>query len=131
MDRKGERFVCLRRSSNTICRFFMVFLMSNRIAGWRGSMFLSARLIWRRGLNSYDSSCRTVHKEPTDFLEIAEKTEFYTSAELEHIVNEAAKRALQDRVPISKEDLLLAIKENPPRLNKDKLESTKKPIGFV
>jgi cell division protease FtsH len=66
-----------------------------------------------------------------DFLEVAEKGEFYTSAELEHIVNEAAMRALQNHRPIAQEDLVLASNENPPRLNKDKVEGMRKPIGFV
>jgi transitional endoplasmic reticulum ATPase len=66
-----------------------------------------------------------------DFPSLAEKTEYYTSAELEHLVDEAAKKAFQDRRPITTEDILSAIHENPPRLSEAAIEEHKKRIGFV
>ncbi|MBN2437723.1 MAG: ATP-binding protein [Deltaproteobacteria bacterium] len=65
-----------------------------------------------------------------DWLNIAEKTEFYTSAELEHVINEAAKRALEERRPITKDDLLASVNDNPPTLNGNRIERMKSPIGF-
>jgi transitional endoplasmic reticulum ATPase len=70
-------------------------------------------------------------QESIDWLEVAEKSELYTSAELEHVINEAAKRALQEIRPITKNDILLSINENPPNLNKGTIERMKFPIGFA
>ena len=66
-----------------------------------------------------------------DWPRLAEKTEFYTSAELEHLIDEAAKKAFQDRRPITTEDILSSIHENPPRLNKAAIEELKNRIGFL
>ena len=66
-----------------------------------------------------------------DWLELGEKTEFFTSAELGHAMNEAAKMALEERRPITFEDISGAVSENPPNLNKDRIEKMKSPIGFI
>lgn len=66
-----------------------------------------------------------------NLVEVAEKTDFYTSAELEHLVDEAAKKALQDRRPITTGDIFSSINENPPRLNKESTEESKRRIGFI
>ncbi len=66
-----------------------------------------------------------------NWVEIAEEAEFYTSAELEYIVEEAAKIALQRNRQIVGNDFSLAIKSNPPSLNENKIDSMKQPIGFI
>ena len=53
-------------------------------------------------------------QEKMDWLEIAEKCEFCTSAEIENIVNVAARIALQEVRPIRSDDLSKAMSENPP-----------------
>jgi transitional endoplasmic reticulum ATPase len=63
--------------------------------------------------------------------ELAEKTDFYTSAEIEHLIDEAAKYAFQERRPIIQQDIHSVMGANPPRLNKEKIEEMKKPIGFL
>jgi SpoVK/Ycf46/Vps4 family AAA+-type ATPase len=66
-----------------------------------------------------------------DWPGLAEKTDYYTSAELEHVIDEAAKKAFQDGRPMMTEDIISAIRENPPRLNEAAIEEHKKRIGFV
>jgi SpoVK/Ycf46/Vps4 family AAA+-type ATPase len=66
-----------------------------------------------------------------DFPGLAEKTEYYTSAELEHLVDEAAKKAFQDGRLITTEDIQSAIGENSPRLNGAAIEEHKRRIGFL
>lgn len=66
-----------------------------------------------------------------DWLELAEQCEFYTSAEIENMVNEAARFAVEGRRAIQQEDLLQAMKDNPPGLSKGKIENMKARIGFV
>jgi transitional endoplasmic reticulum ATPase len=66
-----------------------------------------------------------------DFRGLAEKTEYYISAELEHLVDEAAKKAFTDGRPITTDDIQSAIDENPPRLNESAIEEHKKRIGFL
>jgi transitional endoplasmic reticulum ATPase len=66
-----------------------------------------------------------------DWPGLAEKTEYYTSAELELLIDEAAKKAFQDLRPIKTEDILSAIQENPPRLNEAAIEEHKRRIGFL
>ena len=66
-----------------------------------------------------------------DWPGLGEKTDYYTSAELEHLIDEAAKKAFQDGRPITTEDILSAIPENPPRLNESSIEEHKRRIGFV
>lgn len=70
-------------------------------------------------------------QEKMDWLELAEKCEFYTSAEIENIVDEAARLALQDRRPIQSTDVLQAITKNPPALSSIEVEKMKSRIGFV
>ena len=62
---------------------------------------------------------------------LSEKTDYYTSAELEHLIDEAAKKAFQDGRPMTTEDIISAIRENPPRLNETTIEEHKKRIGFL
>jgi ATP-dependent 26S proteasome regulatory subunit len=49
-----------------------------------------------------------------DWLVLAKKCESFTSAELEHVINEAARSALSDRRPISEKDIIAALDSNPP-----------------
>jgi len=51
-----------------------------------------------------------------DWVLLAESCPLYTSAELEHVVNEAARMALSDRRLIAEEDLLRALEDNPASL---------------
>jgi len=66
--------------------------------------------------------------KPSD---LGEKTESYTIAELELVIEEGAKKAFQDLRPITTEDIFSAIQENPPRLNEAAIEEHKKRIGFL
>jgi transitional endoplasmic reticulum ATPase len=66
-----------------------------------------------------------------NWLDLGEKTESYTIAELELVVEEGAKKAFQDLRPITTEDILSAIRENPPRLNEAAIEEHKRRIGFL
>jgi transitional endoplasmic reticulum ATPase len=66
-----------------------------------------------------------------DFPSLAEKTDYYTSAELEHLIDEAAKKAFQDGRLITTEDIQSAISENSPRLNGAAIEEYKRRIGFL
>lgn len=61
-----------------------------------------------------------------NWIKIAEECPLYTISELEHVVNEAARMALEDRRPITEEDILKALNENPPTLNADKIEAMRK-----
>jgi SpoVK/Ycf46/Vps4 family AAA+-type ATPase len=70
-------------------------------------------------------------QEEIEWVAVAKKCEFYTSAEIENIVNEAARIALQDRRPIRDTDLFQAISENPPTLSYEKIEKMRSRIGFV
>jgi len=70
-------------------------------------------------------------QEEIDWPGLAEKTEYYTSAELEHLIDEAAKKAFQDGRPITIDDIQSAIHENPARLNAEKVKGMKKRIGFL
>ena len=63
--------------------------------------------------------------------DLGEKSEYYTIAELELVIEEAAKKAFQDRRPITTEDILATIHEIPPRLNSDKITAIKQRIGFL
>lgn len=73
-----------------------------------------------------------------NWIKIAEACSLYTTSELEHTVNEAARMALEDRRPITEEDIIKALNENPPTLNADKIEAmlkimyqtSPKKIGF-
>jgi len=56
-------------------------------------------------------------QESIDWLQMAEECNLYTIAELEQIVNEAARLALEDRRPISEVDIRKAINDNPRSLN--------------
>jgi len=60
-----------------------------------------------------------------NWLKVAEACLFYTTSELKNVVNEAARMALEGRRPITEEDILKALSENPPSLKADKTK-----IGF-
>jgi SpoVK/Ycf46/Vps4 family AAA+-type ATPase len=66
-----------------------------------------------------------------DFLDLGEKTESYTIAELEHLIDEVARKAFQDHRPITPADIVSAIGENPPRWSKAAIEEHKNRIGFM
>lgn len=51
-----------------------------------------------------------------NWIGLAEQCECYTSAELEHVVNEAARIALSDRRLITDADILTAMADNPASL---------------
>ncbi|MCG3167245.1 MAG: ATP-dependent zinc metalloprotease FtsH [Bacteroidia bacterium] len=57
-----------------------------------------------------------------DFIQLAEQTECYTFAELELIVNEAAREALGNRKPISTETILKSVLKNKPAHNPQLIE---------
>jgi transitional endoplasmic reticulum ATPase len=70
-------------------------------------------------------------QEKMAWLDLSELCEFYTSAEIENVVNEAARIAAEDQRFIRQEDLARAMKDNPPALSKAKIENMKARIGFV
>jgi len=70
-------------------------------------------------------------QENINWIKIAEASPYYTIAELEHLVNESARMALDDRRFITEEDILKAIKDNPPLLDSNKIKKMKATIGFV
>lgn len=70
-------------------------------------------------------------QEELSFPDLAEKSEHYTIAELELVIEEAAKKAFQDRQPITTEDILAAMHGIPPRLNSKQIEALRKRIGFL
>ena len=65
------------------------------------------------------------------WLDLAEKCEFYTSAEIGNVVNEAARIAVEKRRHIQQDDLFQAMKDNPPALSEAKIDDMKARIGFV
>jgi transitional endoplasmic reticulum ATPase len=71
-------------------------------------------------------------QENINWPDLGEKTEYYTIAELELVIEEAAKKAFEDRRPIATKDILSAINAIPPRINKQQIEDMKKKrIGFL
>jgi hypothetical protein len=52
-------------------------------------------------------------QDDADRLPVAEPTQGYSFAELEHVVNEAARQALQERGPITNGHLFAAVNRNP------------------
>jgi len=70
-------------------------------------------------------------QDEMDWLDLAEHCEFYTSAEIGNLVNEAARIAVEEQRPIRQEDLLQAMKDNPPTLSRAKIDDMKARIGFV
>jgi len=63
-----------------------------------------------------------------DFIHLAEQTECYTFAEIELVVNEAAREALGVRKPISTEILLKSILKNKPTHNQQMIEQMRKAV---
>lgn len=53
-------------------------------------------------------------QDAIDFVAMGRECEGYTCAELEHVVNEAARKALERRRPICGDDLLATLARNPP-----------------
>jgi SpoVK/Ycf46/Vps4 family AAA+-type ATPase len=60
-------------------------------------------------------------QETLNWLWLAEACPTYTSAELEYIVNEAARMALTDRRLITERDILKALEDNPPSHSNDEI----------
>ena len=61
-----------------------------------------------------------------DWVGLAERCECYTSAELEHVVNEAARMALSDRRLITHADIVTALVANPPSLTAAAIEKMRR-----
>ena len=57
-----------------------------------------------------------------DWIRIAEYSDCYTFAEIEHIVNEAARIALKARRNIISDDIINAISDNPASLTPQKID---------
>lgn len=53
-------------------------------------------------------------QDKTDFVKMGRECEGYTCAELEYIVDESARQALERRRPICENDLLASLAKNPP-----------------
>jgi len=70
-------------------------------------------------------------QDEMDWLDLAEQCEYYTSAEIRNVVNEAARTAAEGQRLIQQEDLLQAMKDNPPALSEAKIDDMKARIGFV
>lgn len=70
-------------------------------------------------------------QDKINWLDAAEKCEFYTCAEIEHLVNEAARSAVKAPRPITEPDILGAIESNPPAFDSQRIEKMKAHIGFV
>ncbi len=70
-------------------------------------------------------------QESLNWLKLAEQCEYYTAAELEHVVNEAARLALTGSRRITEEDILKALYDNPPSLDSEKVKKASSPIGFL
>jgi transitional endoplasmic reticulum ATPase len=68
-------------------------------------------------------------QESINWVALAEASDFFTNAELEFVVNEAARAALASQRPISQSDILRSIRANPPGLCPEKVEKSRK-IGF-
>ena len=70
-------------------------------------------------------------QESLVWLKLAENCEYYTAAELEHVVNEAARLALASSRSIAEEDILKVFVDNPPSLDSEKVNKAISPIGFL
>jgi len=70
-------------------------------------------------------------QDKINWLDIAEKCEFYTCAEIEHLVNEAARSAVKSPRSITETDMMKAIESNPPAFDLQRVEKMKAHIGFV
>lgn len=66
-----------------------------------------------------------------DSLDLAEQCEYYTSAEIGNVVNEAARTAAEEQRHIRQEDIIQAMKDNPPSLSETRIHDMKIRIGFV
>ncbi len=70
-------------------------------------------------------------QEKIDWLKTAQKCDYYTSAEIENVVNAAASLALREQTRIAEKHLLHAMRENPPALSAEKLSKMRAKIGFL
>ena len=70
-------------------------------------------------------------QEKMDWMEMSRVCEYYTSAEIENLVNVAAGLAVQNNRLINGSDLYQAMEENPPVLSSEKIEKMRSRIGFV
>ena len=66
-----------------------------------------------------------------NWLKLVEQCEYYTAAEFEHVVNEAARLALSGSCPITEEHILKALYDNLPSLDSEKVKKAISPIGFL
>jgi len=64
-----------------------------------------------------------------DFIYLAEKTECFTFAELEFLVNEAAREALGLRIPIKTETIFKSIMKNKPTHNLKMIENMRNAVN--
>jgi len=70
-------------------------------------------------------------QDKINWPDIAEKCEFYTCAEIEHLVNEAARSAIKSPRPITETDILKAVENNPTSFDLQRIEKMKAHIGFI
>ena len=70
-------------------------------------------------------------QDKINWLDVAEKCEFYTCAEIEHLVNEAARSAVKEPRHITEADIMKAIENNSPAFDSQRIEKMKGHIGFV
>ena len=61
-----------------------------------------------------------------DWHRLAEYSECFTYAELEHVVNEAARNALHHRRNIITDDLVESLADNPPAHTSEQVEAMRK-----
>ena len=76
-------------------------------------------------------SMRDRPQKPVDWVRVGEQADFYTSAELTFVIDEAARVAFKDQRPITEEDILSVLGQNPPELNQSRVDKMKNPIGFL
>lgn len=58
--------------------------------------------------------CSGRPQEAIDLLRLAMESQGYTCAEIENVVNESARRALESRRPICESDMMSVLSSNPP-----------------
>lgn len=66
-----------------------------------------------------------------DWAGLAQACEYYTSAEIENVVNVAASLAVRKNRIMMESDLYQAMEENPPELSSEKIEKMRSRIGFL
>lgn len=66
-----------------------------------------------------------------EWLGLSQACEYYTSAEIENVVNVAAGLAVQSNRLMMESDLYQAMEENPPALSLEKIKKMQSRIGFL